>query len=70
MRALDTSEKAAAVQEESLRRLGPAGRLKVALELSDFTHALAISGIRMRKPGCNEEQARHELALMLYGPKV
>jgi hypothetical protein len=63
----DTTPEAALLHEESLRQLGPAGRLKIALELSDFTHAMAVAGIRRRHPEYSEEQARHELAEMLYG---
>ena len=66
----DTSPAAAAVHEAALRQLGPARRLKIALDLSDLTHAFAISGIRRRNPGCDDEQARQELARTLYGSRV
>jgi hypothetical protein len=67
MRALDTTPEAAALQEQAYRELGPSGRLKIALELSDFTHALAVAGIRLRHPEYDEETARRKLAEMLYG---
>jgi hypothetical protein len=66
----DTSPAAAAVHEAALRQLGPARRLKIALDLSDLTHSFAVSGIRQRTPDYDDEQARQELARVLYGPKV
>lgn len=64
---LDTTPHAAAIHEESLRALGLAGRLRVALELSDLTHAFAIAGIRRRHPEYSDEEARRKLAEVLYG---
>lgn len=69
MVALDTSPEAAALQLQAYRELGPAGRLRIALELSDFTHALAVAGIRRRHPELSEPDARRKLAEMLYGTK-
>ena len=63
----DTSEAAAQLHEQSYRELGPAGRLKIALELSDLTHALAVAGIRRRHPELGDDGARRKLAEMLYG---
>lgn len=63
---LDTSPAAAQLQEEAYRQLGLAGRLRIALELSDFTHAMAIAGIRRRHPECSDEDARRKLAELLY----
>ena len=66
MRALDTTPAAAAIHEEAQRQLGPAGRLRSALELSDLTHAFAVAGIRQRNPALSEDDAREELARLLY----
>jgi hypothetical protein len=66
VKALDTSEAAAAVHEDVMRSAGPIARLKSALDLSDLTHAFAVAGIRQRHPGMNEDEARRELARMLY----
>jgi hypothetical protein len=62
----DTSAAAAAIHEDAYRELGPAGRLRIALELSDFTHALAVAGIRSRHPEYTDEEARRRLAEILY----
>jgi Rv0078B-related antitoxin len=66
MASLDTSTAAASFHEESYRQLGPAGRFKIAVELSDFTHALAVAGIRRRNPQLNDEEAQRRLAEVLY----
>lgn len=67
---LDTSAEAAQLHEESYRQLGLAGRLRIALELSDLTHAMAVAGIRRRHPELSDEDARRKLAEMLYGPEA
>jgi hypothetical protein len=66
MVALDTTPAAAALQLQAYRELGPAGRLRIALELSDLTHAMAIAGIRRRHPELSETEARRKLAEQLY----
>ena len=67
MVVLDTTPDAALLHERSYREIGMAGRLRIALELSDFTHALAVAGIKRRTPNCSEEDARRRLAEALYG---
>ena len=63
----DTTATAAALHEQAYRELGPAGRLKIAVELSDLTHAFAVAGIRRRDPACSDQDARRRLAELLYG---
>jgi hypothetical protein len=63
----DTDAAAASLHEDSYRELGPFGRLKIALELSDLTHALATTGIKRRHPQWTDEEARRRLAEVLYG---
>jgi hypothetical protein len=64
---LDTTRDAALLHEQSYREIGMAGRLRIAMELSDFTHALAVAGIKGRTPSCSEDEARRRLAEVLYG---
>ena len=66
---LDTSAVAARLHEDAYRELGIAGRLRIALELSDLTHALAIAGIRRRHPKIGDTDARKILAEQLYRPR-
>ena len=68
--ALDTAVAAELLHEQSYRELGMGGRLKIALELSDLTHAFAVAGIRRRHPEWSEAEARRHLASVLYGPAV
>ncbi len=67
MRSPDTDPVAETIQIDAYVRLEEAGRLRVALELSDLTHALAISGTKMRNPNLSDEEARRVLAIDLYG---
>ena len=46
MIARDTTPDAAAVQETAYRNAGPAGRLRIAMELSDLVRALAAAGVQ------------------------
>ncbi|MFL6244888.1 MAG: hypothetical protein ACJ74H_02605 [Thermoanaerobaculia bacterium] len=64
--SFDTAADAAELHEKSYRALGAAGRLKIALELSDLTHAFATAGICRRHPEMSEEDARRKLAELLY----
>jgi len=66
MVALDTTAAAARLHEQSYRAIGIAGRFRIALELSDLTHAFAVAGIRHRHPGWSDEDARRHLAEVLY----
>lgn len=66
MVARDTTPAAAAAQDAAYRRLGPAGRLHVALELSDLVRSLALAGMRRRHPDRSEEQLVEALARELY----
>jgi hypothetical protein len=66
VRSPDTTVAAESLHEESYRQLGIAGRLRIALELSDLTHALAVAGIKRRHPGCSDDDARRRLAEVLY----
>ena len=65
--SLDTSAAAAQLHDEAYRELAPAERLRIALELSDLTHALAVAGIRRRHPECSDDGAYEQLAELLYG---
>lgn len=67
VRPHDTTAEVETLHEESYRQLGISGRLRIALELSDFTHSLAVAGIKRRHPSCSDEEARRRLAQSLYG---
>ncbi len=67
MRARDTSERAAAIQEDLHTRLGPEGRAKLAMQMSDLAHEFAKAGLRAQRPELAETELVRELARVLYG---
>ncbi len=67
MHARDTTPAAAAIQEEIYRRLGPAGRFQIAVELSEFTRSLTEAGLRRRHPEMTSEEITRLLVQVLYG---
>jgi hypothetical protein len=62
----DTTPEAAAIQVEAYRRLGPAGRFKVAAELTNMVRQLAVAGIRRRHPEYTADEVAKELVWILY----
>jgi hypothetical protein len=67
---LDTSEEAAAVQREIWRRMGPEGRLRTALQMSDLTRSLFEAGFRMRNPGLTDAELKRAVIRALYGVEM
>lgn len=67
MHARDTTPAAAAIQMEIYRRLGPAGRFRIAMELSEFSRSLAEAGLRHRHPELTSEEITRLLVKVLYG---
>jgi hypothetical protein len=63
----DTAAAARDVQRATLRALGPARRLELAIEMSEQARATAIQGIMARQPGLDAEQARARLLRRLLG---
>lgn len=63
----DTSPEAAAIQAEIFRRMTPAQRLKLALEMSESMRNVALAGLRSRRPDLNEEELSRELIRNMYG---
>lgn len=59
--ARDTSEEAARVQLEVYRRMTPAERLRVGLELTQMSRDLLAQGIRSRHPHYSDSQVRWAL---------
>ena len=62
MRSLDTSEAAATLQIEVLRRMGPERRLQAAIDLCRSSRVLLLEGVNSRHPEYNARQA--ELAVI------
>jgi hypothetical protein len=67
MTSRDTSREARAVQRLAQRRLGPAGRVELAFEMSEQARAISIAGAMAREPGLGPEEARARLLRRLLG---
>jgi hypothetical protein len=70
MPVLDTTREAVAVQTAIHRRLGPAGRLCLALEMSELMRSFARTGIEIRHPEYTPAQVTAALIRDLYGVSV
>ncbi len=57
-RPLDTSPEMERMQIEIYRKMSPARRLQVAMELTQLSRKLMAAGVRLRHPEYNEEQVR------------
>lgn len=69
MHPRDTSAQAHAIQMAILRSFTPAQRFQAAVEMSDFTHKLAVAGLRMRRPDCTDANVNRLLAESLFPQK-
>lgn len=67
MLPLDTTPEAAAIQRAIHQRLGPSGRLRLAIELSDLAWECAKAGMRSRHPQWGEPQILAALVRDLHG---
>lgn len=70
MRSRDTSSDVVAVQRAAQRRLGPAGRVELAFEMSEQARAVAIQGALAREPGLSAGEARARLLRRLLGERL
>ena len=68
--AFDSTPAALEVQRETWRRLGPAGRLRIAIEMSEEVRAVALAGVRARHATWEPARAQAELTRFLYGVDV
>ncbi len=68
--AFDTSPRVAELHNQLYREMGPAGRARIAAELSDMLRDLAVAGVRYRHPDYDEEQVLAEVLTVFYGPEM
>lgn len=66
----DTTPEALAVQRESLRALGGARRVELAIEMSEQAREIAIAGMLARDPGLTREAARARLLRRILGDEL
>lgn len=63
----DTSPEAGAIQLEIFRRMTPAQRIEMALEMSESMRNVTLSGIRHRHPEMSEKEQIREFMRIMYG---
>ena len=66
----DTDEAARAAQTGALRRLGPEGRLRLAVEMSEDAGRISIEGEQRRHPELTPAEARRVVLERLWGPEL
>ena len=70
MKSLDTAAEAHDVQLRVWTRLGPSGRVALALRMSEEARSITLDGIRSRHPSYTAEQARHALFRLTLGDEL
>jgi hypothetical protein len=66
MRPADTSTDAFAYHVDRLRQLGPAGRSRMAAELSDTLRQTALTSIRSRHPEYSDAEIARTFVKVVY----
>lgn len=61
----DTTPEAWAAQSAALDRLGPEGRVRAAIDLSESVRSIQLEGMLARNPGWNASDAVRHLLLDL-----
>lgn len=69
-RPRDTTADAAEAQINAYRRMGPDGRLRVGLELTEMSRQLMRQGIRHRHPEYDEADVESAFLLLWLGPEL
>jgi hypothetical protein len=64
---LDTSATAQNLQEQVHIRLGPEGRLRIALDLSEAVRDLRLAGLRSSEPDVSEAELVRRFILETHG---
>jgi hypothetical protein len=63
----DTSPDIWDMQVAVYDRLGPEGRIRAAIELSESVRSVLVAGIRSRHPGWTDEDVVHHVVATQYG---
>jgi hypothetical protein len=67
MRTLDTTPRAAAIQLQRYREVGPAVRAQIAADLSEAARQTTMAGIRRRHPEYSEAEVARSFLWIVYG---
>jgi hypothetical protein len=65
VRPSDTTDEARGVQLAAYRRMTPAQRAEIAVQMSEEARAVTEAGVRNRHPGWTAEQVRAEVSAIL-----
>lgn len=63
----DSTPAALEAQRNVWRRLGPAGRVRLAIEISEDIRRVALAGLKARHPALGAAELRRILVQRLYG---
>jgi DUF1365 family protein len=63
----DSAPDALAAQREVWRRIGPAARIRLAIEMSDAVRRVALAGARSRQPALSDAELLRRQLRSLYG---
>lgn len=67
MRPSDTDDKARAVQLAVLRSIGPAGRVRLAAEMSETVRSIAFDAEKRRHPELSAAEAQQAVLDRIWG---
>lgn len=70
IRPRDTTPEAWSAQLAALDRLGPEGRVRVALDLSEAVRSIELAGILARHPGWEMAEAVRHLVARRHGIRL
>lgn len=68
--ALDTTPEIEQRQVEAWRRMRPAEKLALVLQMSANVRQLALAGVRRRHPGASEREQQLRLAQVILGDEL
>jgi hypothetical protein len=66
----DTTLEAARIRFSILRQIGPEGRAKMAIELSDALRAIIEAGVRQRHPDYDDNMVRLAALCLAIGEEL
>lgn len=69
-RPLDTTPAAWAMYQDVLDRMGGAGRVRAAIELSEAVREIRLAGMMARQPGLSRRQAIARVIAEEYGVEL
>jgi len=69
MGARDTSARAVAIQEQLHDAMGPEGRFRLAMTMSELAREFAKAGVRDRHPHLADHEVLAELTSIFYGKR-